>query len=154
MPVLKTAVPGGTSYGLYITGSAMTTITNTAGQVAVATTANTTATVATVLNNNGRVEIGTGVTLTTLTQTGSASDAVLRCAATTVTASEGSMTIYGSGAITTLNNGNAQGGATIYANSSGTITTLNAKGGATDFSGSNTPRTVTTLNLYLSLIHI
>lgn len=86
--------------------------------------------------------IGSGVTLTTLDQTGG--DCVLECAATTVTSEGGNLETAGSGAITTLN---IEGG-DVTSNSTGTITNLNVSvdggGGSIDFTKSAAARTVTT----------
>ena len=87
------------------------------------------------------VYVGSGVTMTTLAQTGG--DVVLQCGLTTATAGAGTLTTAGSGAITTLN----ASGSTVTANSTGTITTLNITGGTVDFSKSAAARTVTTLKL-------
>ncbi|HUX15565.1 MAG TPA: hypothetical protein VMW52_03780 [Phycisphaerae bacterium] len=85
------------------------------------------------------VQIGPGVTLTTLEQTGGS--ATLRCAATTVTQSAGALLTDGTGAITTHT---ITGGSAIL-NASGTITTLNLDGGRADLTRSRAARTITTL---------
>jgi len=85
--------------------------------------------------------IGSGVTMTTLSQTGGG--VVLQCGLTTATSEAGTLETAGSGAITTLN----AKGATCTLNSTGTITTLNITGGSVDFSKSAGGRTVTTLKL-------
>ncbi|MFH1370344.1 MAG: hypothetical protein ABII09_03545 [Planctomycetota bacterium] len=87
------------------------------------------------------VYIGSGVTLTTLNQTGG--DVIMGCGAITATCEGGTLLTYGSGAITTLN---ANGG-TITSNSTGTITTVNINGGLVDLTKAAAPRTVTTLKL-------
>ena len=147
-PRITGTASGGTgTYGLYLTGSAISTLTNEGGSVGVAVSLGQISTITTADNrSNGTMFLGVGTTLTTYNQT--SGTGIVECAATTVSADTGTLTINGVGAITTLNNGNAIGGATVYPNSSGTITTLNAKGGTTDFTKSRTTRTVTTLNLY------
>ena len=145
--ITGTASGGTGTYGLYLTGSAISTLTNEGGTIGVAVGLGQTSTITTADNrSNGTMFLGVGTTLTTYNQT--SGTGIVECAATTVSADTGTLTINGVGAITTLNNGNAIGGATVYPNSSGTITTLNAKGGTTDFTRSRTARTVTTLNLY------
>jgi hypothetical protein len=134
---------------VYIKGSNIATLEVAKGNVGVAVLDADTATVATLLcglldNPQSDVDltIGSGVTLTTLTQ--SAGKCTLRCAATTVNVYPGSTLITeGSGAITTLN---IYAGATVYIKSSGTIGTLNLFGTA-DFSRDLTAKTVTTLNV-------
>lgn len=144
--VTGTAGGGSGSFGLYLAGSAMTTLKVEGGSVGLATAIGQTAAAATILVSDATVFVGSGVTMTTYSQTSGAG--TIECAATTISADSGTLTVNGSGAVTTVNNGNAYGGATMYLNTSGTITTLNAKGGTTTFAGSRTARTVTTLNLY------
>lgn len=126
--------------------NAATTVEIKKGLVGIASEPGETATVATI--NGGyvanpssdvRAWIGSGVTLTTLSQDGG--EIVLGCAATTVTVAAGVLTTRGSGAITTLN---VYGGV-AYPESSGEITTANCKGGTTDFTRDKTARTLTSL---------
>lgn len=141
--------PSATGYHtVYIKGSNIATLTINKGNVGIAPLDADTATVATLnvgydstLATDSTVTVGSGVTLTTLNQTGGT--VYLNCAATTVTNSA-STTLYtsGSGAITTLN---AYG--TCYLNSTGTITTLNCYG-TVDLTQSKAARTITTINLY------
>lgn len=91
-------------------------------------------------DSDATVEIGPGVTITTVTKTGGHVD--LSCAATTVENRGGTLTTRGSGAITTMT---ASAG-TVKSNSSGTIANLNADGGLVDFTGSSAARTVTNTN--------
>lgn len=84
--------------------------------------------------------LGAGVTLTNLKIYGAR--ALLRCAATTVTANGGVLQTEGSGAVTTIN---ATGGV-VRANSTGTVTTINASKGAVIDLSSPLARTVTTIN--------
>ena len=93
------------------------------------------------VNSDVDLFIGSGVTMTTLDQTGG--EIVQACGATTVSSSAGTLITTGSGAITTLN---AKGG-TVTSNSTGTITNLNITGGIADFLKSAAARTVTTLKL-------
>ena len=132
---------------VYIKGSAITTLTVNRGIVGVAVQDADTATVTEIVcgyltgqTSDVDLEIGSGTTLTTLTQSGGICK--LKAACTTVNQSAGTtLTTEGSGAITTIN---ARG--TCKLNSSGTITTLNVWG-LVDFSGDRTARTVTNLNL-------
>lgn len=84
--------------------------------------------------------VGAGVTLTNLKVYGAR--ALLRCAATTVTANGGVLQTSGAGAITTIN---AYGGV-VRSNSTGTVTTINASKGAVIDLSSPLARTVTTIN--------
>lgn len=134
---------------VYIKGSNIATLEVAKGNVGVAVLDADTATVATILcglldnpQADVNLTIGSGVTLTTLTQ--AAGKCTLRCAATTVNVHPGAiLTTEGTGAITTVN---IYEGATAYLKSSGTIGTLNLWGTA-DFSRDLSAKTVTTLNL-------
>jgi len=118
------------------------------GRVGIAWATGETSTVGTITvayvsqqSTDADVYIGSGVTLTTLTQKGG--DCILGCAATTVNAYGGTLYTVGSGAITTMN----AKGATIYPNSTGTISDLIISGGTVDFTRSSATRTVTTAKL-------
>lgn len=134
---------------VYIKGSNIATLTAAKGNVGISVLDADTTTVATVLcglleNQTSDVDmtIGSGTTLTTLTQYGG--KCLLKCAGTTVNIYKGGiLTTEGTGAITTVN---VYEGATFYAKSTGTITTLNLWGTA-DFSRHVGAKTVTTLNL-------
>ena len=134
---------------VYIKGSAIATLKVARGNVGVAALDADTATVTTILcglsenlQSDVDMTIGSGVTLTTLTQSGG--KCLLKCAATTVNVFPGcTLTTEGTGAITTLN---VHAGAKVYLKSTGTIGTLNLWGDA-DFSRDNSAKTVTTLNL-------
>jgi hypothetical protein len=134
-------------FALYIKGSDIATLEVRKGKVAIAPLTGETATVATLLVSyatnplsDSDVTIGSGVTLTTLTQSGGKVE--LRCAATTVTTgASGVCTTAGSGAITTWH---AYG--KIYPNSTGTITTLNLYG-LMDQTGDRNSRTISTTNI-------
>lgn len=96
------------------------------------------------------VVLGAGCTLTTIDKVGG--DLTLNAAATTITQTGGTLTTYGSGAITTVNLRSAGDASPqyFYACSSGTITTLNIAGDETvaDFSRDMRAKTVTTTNRY------
>lgn len=68
--------------------------------------------------SDARVRLGAGLTLTTLEQSGG--DVEIRCAATTVERTGGTLTRTGSGAVTTLTNN----GGTVYDEGTGTVTTV------------------------------
>lgn len=139
--ILGTASARGGEHGLYLIGSALTTLDIMGGNVGVCTRITESATVTTirVVGTNAVVEVGENTSLTTFYQTGGTS--VVRCAGTTLSAYGGTVTTREVGAWTTINNR----GATIYPNSTGTITTLNADGGFTSFLTSGAARTVSTL---------
>lgn len=144
----STGKPTTQRYSTYLKGSNIATCYVQRGVVGIAPLDEDTATVATlnvgyVDNQAGdsKVTVGTGVTLTTLSQT--AGFVELRCAATTVNCGYGSSLLTrGSGAVTTMN---VYGTAVL--DSTGTITTLNVYG-TVDFSRSRAARTVTTLNVF------
>lgn len=131
---------------IYLKGSNIATLEIVKGDLGIAVLEQETATVATLLigydaipTSDSKVYVGSGVTLTTLTQ--QAGICVLGCAATTVTVSENAtLHTEGAGAITTAN---VYG--TAHLKSSGTITTLNVWGTA-DFSRDRTARTITNVN--------
>lgn len=129
--------------GLYLIGSAMTTLNVMSGSVGVAQRFGETSTVATVrcVGSNASVWCGAGTSLTTFYQ--DAGNSVIRCAATTVTCHGGTITTQESGAITTLD----MDAGTVKPQSTGTITTVTCDGGELDFTGSSAARTVTNLRL-------
>gem|GEM_PF-2420447 len=130
--------------GLYLTGSAMVTLTVAGGSVGVAAIAGQTSTVAAIrVSGSGNVRIGAGATVTALYVT--AGQVVCYASVTTATVQGGIVETAGNGAITTLH---AYGG-TIYASSAGTIGTANLDGARLDLLSSKVTRAVTTLN-YLS----
>lgn len=148
--VESSGVPTTGRRALYLKGSNLATVEIGRGNVGIAPLVGETATVATLLVNyisniggDCDVVVGSGVTLTTLTQSGGKVE--LNCAATTVTVAAGAtLTTQGTGAITTLNLAG-----TAYLNSTGTITTLNVyDGGVADFTKDRSARTITTVNLY------
>jgi hypothetical protein len=135
-------------HGLYLVGSAISTLFMDRGNVGLAALPGETSTVTTlnvgyVLNRTSDADItcGAGLTLTNYNQC--AGKALLRCACTTAVIDAGKMQTEGAGALTTvtINDG------TFFPNSSGTITTLNMNGGTVDLSMSTKPRTITTANL-------
>ncbi|MEY5060716.1 MAG: hypothetical protein RIS45_637 [Planctomycetota bacterium] len=133
---------------IYLKGSALTTWEIARGSVGIAAFPNETATITTLLvsydQNQGSdcdVELGSGLTLTTLTQSGG--NVLQKCATTTTSVHKGATwRSFGTGAIGTLN---VYG--TCYPESSGTITTCNLYG-TMDLSGDRTARTISTLNRY------
>lgn len=127
--------------GLYLKGSAMTGVDVSGGNVGLAYRHGETssATTVRVIGQDADVDLGPGLTTTTVYQTGGT--VLQRCASTTTTVYGGTWRSREVGAITTLN---ARGG-NLFPESSGTITTMNADGGVSDFTKSSVPRTVTTL---------
>ena len=127
-------------------GTALGTVEILHGQVGIASLEQEAATITTLLigfvttpQSDSNVTVGTGVTLTTLTQ--QAGMCLLKCAATTATVSKNAtLTTEGTGALTTVNNYGL-----CYPQSSGTITTLNGYG-VTDFTRDRSAKTVTTYN--------
>ena len=148
-PIVKTttfAAEG--SFGLYLKGSAIATLSVNDGLVGLAMRYGDTATVNTVrvTGKKAKCVMGSGVTLTTGYTSGGTLE--LHCAATTVTGEGGNVTTEETGAITTLN---ANGQGTYKLNATGTITTLNQNDSASvvDFTQSGASRTVTTYNHHL-----
>ena len=107
------------------------------GDVGIAMFSGETAVVATLRQNGGTIESGTGLTWTTINKAGGT--LITNAAATTITNDAGDLTCK-AGAHTTIN----LTGGTLYYESSGTITTLAIYDGATaDFRRTNLARTVT-----------
>jgi hypothetical protein len=102
-----------------------------------------TATLATVNQFAGTLNLGGGCTLTTLYIDGGNSIMSVRSAFTTLNQNAGTVTRYGSGAATTI----SQKAGTLNDYGTGTITTLNVFPGSTTNKWSGAA-TVTTLNLY------
>ena len=133
---------GGTGqFGTYVKGSALQTVDIEGGYVAIAGLSFETATVvsARIMDASSNVFIGEGVTLTTLENANGTVD--LRCAATTVS-NYGTLSSWGTGAITTVNMYDGK----FVPESSGTITNLNVYGGVTDLTSCGIARTITNLN--------
>lgn len=136
-----------TGFGLYLLGTALTSLTVNRGVVGFAARGEGASAAATVnvnfitnISGDATLVCGAGVTLTTVNQTGGT--LTIQSAATTVNVQNGTTFITGTGAITTLTNN----GGTVYPASTGTITTCNANSGSTDFTRSLAARTVTNLN--------
>lgn len=129
--------------GLYLKGSAITTLNVTKGKVglAVRDAETSAATTARCNGENADLWLGAGVTLTTAECLKGVLR--LRCAATTLNIYGGTVYSEEIGTITTVN----MYGGIFYPNSTGTITTINLLGGTLDFRKSGAARTVTTLNL-------
>jgi len=140
--VTKTATPSTGNRGLYLIGTAITTLICEGGYVGLAWRNGETATAATVrISGAASVWIGEGATVTTVYQSGGS--AVIRAALTTLTVYGGTAQTEGDQTVTTVN---VYGG-TVTANSSGTITTANADGGELDLTDTTITRTVTNLKL-------
>ncbi len=129
--------------GLYLQGSALTTVSISGGSVGLASRHNESATITTVrvVGNKADVWCGEGLSLTTLDVL--AGKARLRCAATTVNVDGGELTTEEEGAVTTMN----VAAGTVTSNSTGTIGTLNINGGKVSFLESGQSRTVTTIKV-------
>lgn len=147
--VTQTATATAPDSGLFILGSAMGVLAIAGNSsVDVAGGPGQTSTVTTIQlqtgtgsNGQARVNVGSGVTLTNLYQV-SGNSSTLNCAATSVIVNNGTLTTWGTGAITTLTT--TGGTTTVTSNSSGTITNLNIRdGGTVDMLQSDTARTVT-----------
>ena len=140
--VFNAASAPSSSRGLYLIGSALTTLNVEGGAVGVAFRSGETATVATIrcAGSTADLGVGSGTSLTTFYQT--AGNSIIHCAATTVSSYGGTLKTTEAGAITTVN---VKGGI-AYLESTGTITTLNADGGTTNMLNSGAARTVTTLS--------
>ncbi len=111
------------------------------GTVGVAVFGGEVATVSNLWNTAGTVRCSDGTTLTTVTNM--SGDMELHSNAVTLTNSSGTILFGGAATLTTLN---LEGGTMNYL-SSGTITTANiggtSRGALLDFSGDNSPRTIT-----------
>jgi hypothetical protein len=133
-------------YALYLLGSGITTLEVRKGRVGVAVLPGETSTATTVLcsflttlASDVNLTLGSGLTLTTLTQSGGTCTQL--CASTTTTNASGTtLTTDGTGAITTLN---VYG--TTYPNSTGTVTTLNLFGTVNE-TRDRSARTISTTN--------
>lgn len=144
----SSGTPVSNRYAVYLKGSNIANCNIVKGSVALAGLDADTATINTLnvsyvsnQTSDCNVLVGSGVTLTTLKQTGGTID--LRCAATTVTNGLGTtLTTQGSGAITTLY---VYG--TAYLGSTGTITNLHVYG-TCDLSRVLLARTITNCTVY------
>jgi hypothetical protein len=120
------------------------------GQVGVALSAGETATLSLASSSyvnsqssDANLQLGAGVTVTTLAATGGNLKSASAHATTLATNNGGTLTLTGDGAITTVTNN----GGTVYPLGAGTITAVNAFGGLTDFTPSPVARSVGTLSL-------
>lgn len=123
------------------------------GSIGIAALAGETATLPTLrvsylsnLAGDANIVCGSGATLTTINKVGGL--LIINSAATTITQTGGTLTIQGTGAVTTLNLRDA--GQCFY-NTTGTLTTLNIAGESEpviDFSQDMRAKTVTTTNRY------
>lgn len=131
-------------HGLYLKGSALTTLNLVRGQVALAGLFGETSAVTTarVMGSSSRLWLGSGVTITTLEVFGG--EVIVHCAVTNLIVWGGRVTTFGSGTITTAD---LYGGDAIL-NSTGTVSTLNLRGGNADTLQSGAARTITNVNLY------
>lgn len=111
------------------------------GTVSVGIDPTETSTFATI-NNKGNLNLGKGVTLTTVNQNGGS--IIVQAGVVTLNQTLGASSINGAGTAGTLN---IYGG-NIQLNSTGTITALNVYGATADMSRNQSARTVTTANLY------
>ena len=137
-----TATPQTGNRGLYLIGSALTTLICEGGYVGLAWRNGETATVTTVrISGGASVWIGEGATITTVYQTGG--DSVIRSAATTVTVYGGTAQTEGDQAVANVNVYDG----TVTPNSSGTITTAVVDGGELDLTDTTISRTITNLKL-------
>lgn len=121
--------------------NASTNVTGLRGHVGIADEPDDTATVG-VVTANGRVDMGPGVTWTTATAN-RAGDILVQSAGTTLEALGGAVRTLAAGAITTVL---VDAGGLALLESSGTVTTLNLFNGLADLAGSQTARTLSTVN--------
>lgn len=143
--ILATAQPPTSTgtYGLYLIGSALGTVSVVSGSVGIAVNPGETATVTNlqVVGRGGSVSVGSGCTLTTVgVNTG---NATLNCAVTTANVFNGWLWTQGSGVVTTAN----VFGGTLYTESSGTVGAIVINGGLVDLTESGISRTITDLTL-------
>lgn len=94
-------------------------------------------------SGNTRIEVGTGVTLTTYYQANGNCTLQAAATVTSVTLEGGVLNVEGTMAVTTV----TVNGGTCYLNTSGTVTTLNLQGGRVDTTLNGAARTITTLVL-------
>lgn len=139
--VNATASANSNTFGLYLKGSAIGTVSVSAGSVGVAVLDGETATVTAARAVGGNLTTGPGVTLTGGSALGGS--LTVMGAAGTLVCNQGTLWVQGTGAVTTL----TVNGGSCYPESSGTVTTLTCNGGATDTTESGVSRTVTNLVL-------
>ena len=142
--VNKTRSPNTGERGLYLKGSAISTLSVQSGSVGLAMIQGDTATAATVrtISNGADLICGKGCTLTTATCMGGVMR--LRASVTTLNVYGGTVYLEEAAAATTVN----LYGGTVQHNSTGTVATWNAYGGTSDWLNYAGSRTVTDLNIY------
>lgn len=130
--------------GLYLRGSAISTLNVMGGAVGLASRPGTTSTATTIrlMGADSSLWVGNGVTVTNVHQF--AGEMRLRCGATTVILYGGTHITEENGAMTTV----TQKGGIYTWQSSGNITTFNLYGGTLDMLKSAATRTLSTLNKY------
>lgn len=126
--------------GLYLIGTAISTLSVVSGSVGIAVNHGelSSVTTARIVGPSASVWFGEGCTLTTLENTDGESK--VRCAATTITIQGGTVYTEEVGAVTTV----TQNAGLFYGNSTGTITTLTGNGGLASFLKNGSSRTITT----------
>jgi hypothetical protein len=125
--------------------NASTTLQVYSGQLAVSDDNSDSSTLSSIVVNGGSVNVGQGVTLTTLESTGGATSTQSSC--TTCTIKGGSVNFYDGIAASTITTLTVSDTGTFNHYGSGTITTANANGGTIDLTRTEKAKTVTTLNL-------
>lgn len=133
--------------GLYLKGSALTSLAASGGNTILAGLVGETSSATTVRASGAgtAVALGTGVTVTTTEVSSGAALTIntsATCAPTTCGVYSGTLTTIGTGTVTTINVGN---GGTCYPQSSGTVTNLNCRGGITDTTKFGVARTISNL---------
>lgn len=144
-PRILTTVTAAEGYrGLYLKGSALTTVDVQGGTVGLASLPGETssATTVRVMSDECDVWLGAGLTATTVNQY--AGRMKIRCSVTTLLKYGGSCDLEEASAVTTLTN---RSGTLNYA-STGNITTCNLYGGIFDEMQSGAARTISTMNYY------
>jgi hypothetical protein len=142
--VNNTRTPNDGERGLYLKGSAITTLSVQAGAVGLAVIQGDTATATSVRTISSEADLicGKGCTLTTAECLGGVMR--IRASLTTLNVYGGTVYIEEAAAVTTVN---VYGGA-VHHNSTGTVTTWNARGGTSDWLSFAGARTVTDVNIY------
>lgn len=146
--VNKTINPQTGGRGLYLKGSAITTLAVQSGAVGLATVHGDTATAASVRTIGTKADLwcGAGCTLTTADCLGGMMR--LRASVTTLNVWGGTVYLEEAAAATTVN---IYGG-TVFHNSTGTVATWNAFAGTSDWLAFSGSRTVTSLNIYRNAV--
>lgn len=125
-------------------GNASTDLIIYAGVASVSDDTEDTSTIGDIIVNGGSLTIGSGVTLTSITQSGG----VCSCqsSTTTVTVKSGQLNFYDGATASTITTCTVEDAGVFNHFASGTITTLNA-GATVDLNRTQKPKTVTTINL-------